>query len=213
MLKIDKSLNKIITRYLNIEVERITSNIVNSEVNEVIESYEVTDLIEIKKNKNDEIQLITYDTKLVNKLLREINDEISEKLLLLEEGKINDFDIASDLKVGSLTKIKQGLVYEIPMGALNNSTLFAHSGPKIPVKMNFVGQIDTNFKTKVKEYGINNMVLELYIEAVIKIRATMPISTKNKSIKLESPISIQIIQGQIPSYYFDSIEKTSQLIK
>ena len=212
MYKIDKLLNKTITKYINIEIERITSNIVNATVNEVIEEYIVSDLIDIKKNKNDEIQLITYNTKLVNKLLIEINEQLSKKLLLLEEGNIKEFDISTDLKVGSLTNIKQGLVYEIPMGALNGSTLFAHTGPKIPIKMNFIGQINTNLKTKVKEYGLNNMILELYIEADIQPRAPMPISTENKDIKLEAPISIQIIQGQIPPYYFNSLENASQNI-
>lgn len=211
--RIDEKLKPVITKYINLEVERTTSNIMNSAVNEITEKYIIDDLIEIKKNAKDEIQLITYNTKEVNELLKEINDEISNQLLLIEEGKIKDFDLSSDLKIGNLTEKKEGLVYEIPLGSIiGQSTLFAHIGPKIPIKMNFIGQINTNLKTKVKEYGINNIVVELYVQAEILTRATMPISTKNKKIKLESPLSIQIIQGQIPSYYFDSLEKTSQNI-
>lgn len=213
MERIDRKLNPVITKYINLEVERIVSNIINATVNEVSEKYIVDDLIDIKKNNKDEIQLITYNTKSVNILLKEINDEISKQLLLLEEGKINDFYLSSDLEIGSLTKKKQGIVYEIPLGSLiGNRTLFAHLGPKIPIKMNFIGQINTNLKTKVKSYGINNIVVELYAQAEVLTRATMPISTQNKKIELESPISIQIIQGQIPSYYFDSMENTSQNI-
>ena len=213
MERIDKKLNPVITKYINLEVERTVSNIMNAKIYEITEKYIIDDLIKIKKNNKDEIQLITYNTKEVNELLKEINDEISKQLLLLEEGQINDFELSTDLKIGNLTEKKQGIVYEIPFGSLlGNRTLFAHLGPKIPIKMNFIGQINTNLKTKVREYGINNIVMELYVQVEILTRSTMPISTRNKKVYLESPISIQIIQGQIPSYYFDKIEKTSQNI-
>ena len=78
--------------------------------------------------------------------------------------------------------------------------------------MNFIGQINSNIKTKIKEYGINSLSIELFVESEIKARAIMPISTKNEIIKIEAPITIQIIQGKIPSYYFDNIEKNSQKV-
>ena len=155
---------------------------------------------------------ITYDTKIVNEVLKKVNEDISLKILELEEGKIEKYDLATSLKIGSLTEKKQGVVYEIPFGSLRNSTLFAHLGPTIPIKMNFIGQINSNIKTKIKEYGINSLSIELFVESEIKARATMPISTKNEIIKTEAPITIQIVQGKIPSYYFDNIEKNSQKV-
>ena len=76
--------------------------------------------------------------------------------------------MSSDLKIGSLTKKKKGLVYEIPLGSLKKSTIFAHIGPKIPIRMNFIGQTDTTIKTQLKTYGINTVLVEIFVEVIIK---------------------------------------------
>ena len=91
----------------------------------------------------------------------------------------------------------------MPLGLFSNNVFFNSFGPKIPIRMNFIGQTDTTIKTKLKTYGINTVLVEIFVEVIIKERATMPISTKYKTIRIEAPLSIQIIQGNIPSYYYD----------
>ena len=49
-----------------------------------------------------------------------------------------------------LKKIKKGVVCEIPTGMLLSDTLLANNGPVIPIKLNFIGQVMTHFKTEVK---------------------------------------------------------------
>ena len=69
--------------------------------------------------------------------------------------------------------------------------------------MSFIGQITSNFRTKVNNYGINNLVVEAYIETEVISQSTMPISSKEKKVKVDVPISVEIIQGNIPIYYGD----------
>ena len=63
---LDRKLTPIIKNYIDSEAERIVSSIVNTSVNELVGEDITRDLFNIKKNNNDEIQLITYNTKMVN---------------------------------------------------------------------------------------------------------------------------------------------------
>ena len=189
--------------YIQIEAERIVSNIVTSSINELVSNNFAKDMLDIVKDKNAEIKYISYNTKEVNKLLNLINKDIHKKLMAFEEGKTTDLYISSNLKRGSFKKIKKGVVYEVPFGSIRNSVLFGNIGPNIPIRMSFIGQISSNFRTKINNYGINNLVVEAYISTEIFEQSTMPISSKQQKIKVEIPISVEIIQGNIPLYYGD----------
>ena len=66
-----KKVNPILLNYLNLEVERITSNIIDSSVNDVLAKEQSDELFVITKNGNNEIEMIDYDTQKVNLLLKE----------------------------------------------------------------------------------------------------------------------------------------------
>lgn len=200
---IDKKVSPMLYKYISMEAERLATGIVNSSVNELVEKNFTTNYLEITKDSKEDIKYITYNTKEVNKLLNLINKDIQKKLIELEEGKTDNLVLAENLRRGSFKNVKHGIVYEIPFGSVGNSSLFGNIGPSIPIKMSFIGQITSNFRTKVNNYGINNLVVEAYIETEVISQSTMPISSKRKKIKVEVPISVEIIQGNIPLYYGD----------
>lgn len=191
-------------KYINMEAQRVVRGIVNEAVNDIVEDNFRTDtILEITKNKDDDVKYVTYNTKEVNNLLVLINKNIQKRLIDLEEGKTDNLLLSSNLKKGSFKNVKHGIVYEVPFGSIRNSTLFGNIGPNIPVKMSFIGQITSNFRTKVNNYGINNLVVEAYIETEVISQSTMPVSSKEKKVKVNVPISVEIIQGNIPIYYGD----------
>ena len=204
-------INPILYRYVDLESERITSNIVDGIVNDILTSEDTEDLFIIKKNKNDEIQTIDYNTKEVNNILRKISTEIQKKLVLLEDGKIEEFIISDSFKGKRLRYIDTGIVCEIPMGSLSGNGFISNLGPIIPIKMSFLGQVSCNLKTKVTTYGINNLYLEINVHVEVKEKITMPVMSKDGVIKIDAPLSIKIIQGEVPEYYGGSITSDSKI--
>ena len=187
---IGKKLNPILSKYVNIEAERFANNIVNTTVNEKIVQYHENDFLTITKDKDDKINSIDYNTKKVNQLLVEITDEIQEKLINLEEGKIKDLEISSNFIISNILIKKNGVLCEIPMGAIKGNILFSNIGPNIPIKLSFIGQVQSNLDTKI----------------------TMPTTSERSIIKIVAPLSIRIIKGEIPNYYTTSLEKQSKTI-
>ena len=209
---IGKKIAPILLRYVNIEAERFANNIVNSTVNEVIVKYHENDFFIIEKDKNDEISIIDYNTKKVNQLLIEITNEIQEKLINLEEGKIKDLEISSNFQLKNMSTVKNGILCEIPMGTIKGNFLFANIGPNIPIKLSFIGQVQANLDTKIINYGINNIVIENNIIVEVEERITMPTTSEKSIVKITAPLSIKIIKGKVPNYYASNIGKQSEII-
>lgn len=202
-------LSPILYRYVNVEAKRFASNIVNSAVNDTISENITEDLFEINKNAKEEVEILTYNTKKVNELLSKITQKIQTRLLHLEEGDLEKLSISDNFKTGKFTKIKGGVLCEIPMGAIRGNSMFVNLGPIIPIRMSFLGQVQSNLKTKVTNYGINNLVIEITVHVEVEEQITMPTMSKSSTIKIDAPLTIKIIQGVVPNYYVSGFERNS----
>lgn len=202
-------LSPIVYRYVNVEAKRFASNVVNHAVNDVLEKQLDKDLFEITKNANDEVEALDYNTQKVNTILKEITTTIQQRLLDLEDGDSKDLSISDSFKQGKFTNIKNGILCEIPMGTLRGNTLLINYGPKIPIRMSFIGQVQANLNTKITDYGINNLVIELTVHVEVEEQITMPAMSKSSTIKIDSPLTIKIVQGVVPKYYNSVIDKNS----
>lgn len=206
--KSGKDLHHQLYDYVNVESTRIISNIVNSTVNQILEKNDLSELFIIEKTVNGEVELLDYNTQEVNRLLRIIYDDIYQELLALEEGNIQKFNIATDLKFGRYKKINSGVICEVPLGTLKNNAFYSNYGPYIPLKLSFKGGLNTKIKTNLTSYGFNSLVVEVTIIVEISERISIPVSSKNNKIRIEAPLTIKIIHGIIPEvYYQKQLEK------
>ena len=207
---IGKKLNVSLLKYVNIESKRIVNNIVTYTINETIANNSTDDLFEITKNTRGEIELLDYNTKEVNKILKIINQSIIEKLKSLEEGNVNDFYIAEQLKRGKFKSIKSGIICEVPIGSSKNNVLYANFGPYIPIKMSFLGSVNSYITTKIDSYGFNSVYIEVTLNIEVEEMISLPTSSNVSTITLKSPLTMKIIQGIIPEYYYTKgLEKIS----
>ena len=206
-----KKINPILYHYVNLEVDRITSNIIGSSVNEVLHNEIDNNLFIIEKNNKGELQTIDYNTKKVNSLLNDITNKIQKKLVSLEDGNLNNFLISDSFRGKKFYHVKNGIVCEIPIGSLSGNGFLTNIGPVIPIKMTFLGQINCNLETKVTNYGINNLYLEINVEVEIKEKITMPSMSKNSVTKIKAPLTVKIIQGIVPDYYGGNLTQDSHI--
>lgn len=201
--KSGKALNKQLYNYVNVESTRIVSNIVNSNINKILEENNLSKLFVIEKTANGEIELLDYNTQEVNRLLRIIYDNVYHDLLNLEEGKIKDLNIATDLRFGRFKKVKTGVICEVPLGTLKNNVFYSNYGPYVPLRLSLKGGLNTKIKTKLTSYGFNSLVVEVMVVVEISERISIPVSSKNNKIKIEAPLTIKIIQGIVPEKYYE----------
>ena len=132
------------------------------------------------------------------------------EILKLENGEDANLPVGNSIKGTMFKNIRSGIVCEIKGGSLFGETLLANTGPSIPIRLSFIGEVLTSIRTNIKSYGLNNAYLEVDVEVKITERITMPISTKDVTIKKNIPIAMKVIQGRVPSYYNENIERLSE---
>ena len=62
-------------------------------------------------------------------------------------------------------------------------------------------------KTKITNYGINSALIEVNLEIKIKEKIILPITSKEIEVIQNTPIAIKLIQGTVPNYYSNGINK------
>ena len=197
------SLAKKITRYL-VNSVYIDGNLQNEE-----------DIYKIIKGKDDEIKTIEYNAKEVNKMLENITNRIHEQFLSLETEKIKSININEQIITNRNKKnnYNNGIVLEVPSFIMSKNYLLNNLGPTIPVKISLTGGFDSYVSTDVKEYGLNNAIVTVYLNIKVTEQITMPFLEDEIVIDNKIPVAISLINGKIPEYYLNGLTNNSNLYK
>ena len=201
--------------YAESETRKLTTLIINKAVTKQIASdMEIDEIFDIVKNDNGEIILISFNSKNVTKILNSITNLVQLNLKSIEEGNVDLLELPDNsLKGYNKELLKQGIIYEIPIGAVTNSAFLANLGPKIPVKLRLIGDVVSGVNTKVSEYGINNAYLEVSVEVTVTTRINLPFISREIEVKNNIPIAMKVIQGKIPNFYLDNIKGSSNIVE
>ena len=193
-----KKISKPIYSYAESEAKRLTTTIINDAISKQNLDYNEEDLYKIEKNNNNEIQLINFNTKEVTKLLSNITKLIEDNIEKINnrEDKLNEIS-----QNHNINKAKDGLIYEIPLGAVTGNIFLNSIGTKIPLKLQLIGDVISEGDSTVSEYGLNNALLKIDIKITINTKIIIPFTSKEMSLTNRIPLSIKVIQGTVPNYY------------
>lgn len=177
------SINHYYLNYSENEARKIVTDTITKTINnEILKKIDNDNLYKIIRNKNEEIEMIDFDSYLINLLYKDITENLS-KNLKKDQNKINNVSFY----------IRTGSVFKNPM--------FANKGPKIPIKLELIGSVLTGVDSKITDYGINNSLIEIFIHVEVKEKIILPTASKDITITNDIPISYKVIKGTVPSYY------------
>ncbi len=176
--------------------------IMNFISNDTLSKSDLNNIIKLNKNSKEEIISIEYDTKKSYELLKNITNELYQIISNTTYKDILDYDF----------DIKDDLIIYYPVLLSSNNIYLNNLGPKIPVKIKFLSSLLTNLNTKVTSYGLNNVLIEIYINIDITDDIVIPFKsdkiTKNYNVLLSS----KVVMGTIPSFLGTSIENSSSIL-
>jgi sporulation protein YunB len=193
-------------KYGEVETKRIITLIINDSISKFSQEHQnINTILNIEKDSENKIKTIDFNPQKVTKIQNSINKNIEKNLIAIEKGELNNINIninrVSDIEY---EEIKKGLIYYIPMGNITGSLLTNNIGPKIPIKFSTTGDITSNIESKVKEYGINNALIEVNIKVSVTMIISMPFISKEVTVTNKIPLFIKIIQGELPNYYLSN---------
>lgn len=200
---INEKIMPVFLEYAEFQASKIATYVISKAVDEeVSQNLDLEDLFISSKDKDGNIKSIDFNPITINKISNMIKANIFEYLEDLENGNIEKIKNTALFS----SRINEGIVFEIPSGAVFNNIILANIGPKVPVKLNLVGDILTDIETKVTDYGINNAVVEIIVNVEVYEQVILPFSTKRITINTDIPIAVKLIQGEIPSYFFSNLK-------
>ncbi len=189
-----KKSNEILLPMAESQVRKVVTMIINS----ACDKSKISDnLYEVNKDNNDEIKMVTYNSFEVTKLINEVTSNVEGKIRKIEMGNINYYGDKDGLG---------GVIAEVPIGAIFGNSMLSNIGPKIKIRMKMLGDIVSNVETEIKPYGINNAYVEMRIFLEVNARIILPFVSEKVVISNVIPISMNIVQGNIPDAYISSFK-------
>ena len=176
---INKKVLPVMIEISSYEVKLITNKIINDSVKEELDKGLTFDKLFITTYEGSKISTIDFDSIIVNRVQNNITNNILNKL--------KDID--------------NNIVYKVPLTYSYNNTFLTNISPKIPVRIHPIGYINSKVKTKVTNYGINNALIEVYIDITVTVQVVLPLISNKVDTNLNIPIAIKLVKGEIPNYF------------
>lgn len=210
---INSKLSPILFDFAELETTKLANLIINRAVaKQVTNDLDMEELFYTNQNNDGEIQTIDFNPSIVNKVLNTITNSIHLSLKAIESGNLDMIEIPDSVLIEyDKDKIKKGIVFEVPLGATFKNTFLANLGPRIPVRLNLIGSINSNINTKISQYGINNALIEVSVRVEVVEKMILPLVSKDTTIVVNIPIALKIIQGRVPSYYAGGLNQNSPI--
>ncbi|WP_085522871.1 sporulation protein YunB [Tuberibacillus sp. Marseille-P3662] len=158
-------------------------------------------IIRHEDNEGD-VTDITFNSSVIAKLLAETTQHVQTFLRLIEDGQYDITQMYTDSNV-TFKKSKnnqEGIVEEIPLGAVTNNALLANLGPQIPIRFDLIGDVQTNITHDIQTAGYNMVYLQLFVKVNVSVRFVLPFATKRITETTEVPVAQKFFPGDVPLY-------------
>ena len=169
------NLSSTILEYAKIDAESKIIEIINNKI-KILENEEIYNVV---RNNVGEIEMIDYNSATLNKAIQKISQSISSEID---------------------KKFKKNTI-SIPLGVITKNPILSNYGPNLKVKIKALGESKASVKVNVKDYGINNALIEVVLIIQTKVKIILPIISDDIVISQEIPISYKIINAKVPDYF------------
>lgn len=161
------------------KAKSVATIICNEESTKIIYNYQYEDLITIHRDNENNITMIQSNITPINYIISDVAEKIQKRI---EENKSENTSIN--------------------LGSFTGSKILSGLGPKIPIKLSLVGNVETDLRSEFKSQGINQTIHRIYLQVDCKISILTPYNTVEEKISNQVLIAENIIVGKIPDTYY-----------
>lgn len=179
--EISKVINPIINELCVNKAKNIATKIANEEATIIMDKYSYEDLITIVRNESGEIKMLQISTKNINQIMSDISINIIKRF---EE--------------------KDNMNIYIHLGNIFGLKIFSTIGPKIPIRIANVGNIDTKLESEFQAQGINQILHRIYISLKCEVTLLTPYNSIKQTIDNQVLIAESVIMGSVPNYLYNN---------
>lgn len=197
LVMFDKNTKPLLLDYAKNKIELETRSLIvktiNNEFNK--KEYDFNDFINIVNNSKGELISVDYNTIKIDKLLNNVTFNLIKNLKKVEDNSFSNNNVVYYIPFGGITRLSSSWTW-----------------PQIPIKIMTSGSVEVKFLTDVKEYGINNLILETYMDINVNTNILLPYNSNDIKVNYKVPIVKKIMQGKIPSVYGGLYSSSSNIV-
>ncbi|MCM3758673.1 sporulation protein YunB [Sporosarcina aquimarina] len=200
---LNMKLKPVYMNYAEVQTRKIAAHVISQAIQSrstsVLDANDV--LLNIPNDSNETVTL-KVDAETINQVMAEMHELVEEHLDRAESGDLEMLPQSDGIQFDTEEMEKHGgVVFFVPIGQVADIPLLGNLGPKIPIRFHIVGDVHADVDTKLTEYGINNVYMEVNMELTVNVQIIIPIATKQSTVVQQIPIAIGIIQGVVPQIY------------
>ena len=204
LMYFSKKFSKTIEVSAKKELKEITTNIVIKHfTREKLNEITIEELINISRNQNDEVMDVSFKLDRAYAVMLDIKDNLDKEILDLKKGNPPE----------GTHIVKDNIVIKAPYYSWTDNILLINLGPKIHVQLKLLQNVRGAVYSKVTSYGINSLLLNLYISLYVREGILYPALSEDIEYTFELLVASKVIQGRIPSFYNGILENNSSIIE
>ena len=177
---VTKAIEPIIETQCRNLAKNVATKVSNEEATNVMADYEYEELVNVIKDENDNIKMLSTNIIVINKIISDIPIKIEEALKKEENSEFN-----------------------IKLSTFLGSKLLGGRGPNINVKLQLSGNVETNLKSEFISTGINQTLHRIYLELNCKVNILTPFETIEEEVINQVLLVEGVIIGDIPDTYYN----------
>jgi len=162
------------------KAKSIATIISNDDATKVMSNYTYDDIITIHKDETNNINMVESNIIVMNEIISDVASVIQKDL-----DKLDSEDLY------------------IRLGSFTGSKLLSGRGPKVPIRISSVGNVETDFKSEFSDAGINQTLHRVFLEVKCKVSILTPFNTIQEEIVNQVILAENIIVGKIPQSYYN----------
>ena len=174
------------------ELEEITTMIIVRNIaRENLPKVAVEDIIIVNKNSDDEITDIDFKLDVAYDMFFDLKTKVDNEVFNIKKGIIPT----------NASVINDNLIIKVPFYAFTDNPLLMNLGPKLHIKVNMVETSRGSITTELSAYGINTVLIEVYLNLVITESIILPTGRETIELEFNILLASKVIQGKVPSLY------------
>jgi len=175
-LMIDRNFKPLVFSLAEARSAAMASQVLAGALAEAIEDgVQYDDLMTVKMDERGQVALLMANTMRMNQLADRAGQAALRRLNNMSSERVT-----------------------VPLGAALGMTLFAGTGPGVPVSIVPIGSIATDFATEFEACGINQTRHKVYLKVTASIRIVIPTGAKTTQVSANMLVAESIIVGSVP---------------
>jgi len=175
-LLVDRNFKPLVFSLAEARSAAMASQVLNGALAEAIEDgVEYDDLMSVRVDEHGQVALLMANTMRMNQLADRAGQAALRRLNNMSSERVT-----------------------VPLGAALGMTIFAGTGPGIPVSIVPIGSIATDFATEFEACGINQTRHKVYLKVTASIRIVIPTGAKTTQVSANMLVAESIIVGSVP---------------